>query len=187
MTASKATPAAPSADVALFSLVADLEKSRAAYKDLAAERDSKLAELPPEAGWRWGPAFVGFKGLHNSAMERFDYLSRGPGCIGPERKAFDALWAHLSAFYEAKIAEVKRLCDEAGIDDFERRMDRISDESCGLISRICHMKPETLTGAIVLLREAGKYDDPDPDADADTVARVSALATLERLADGGRL
>ncbi len=180
---SESKPRAPSADAALFALVADLEKSRAAYKDLAAERDKKLAELPPEADWQWGPAFVDFKGIYNSAMERFDDLSRGPGCIGPERKAFDALWAHLSAFYETKVAEVKRLCDEAGIDEFDRRMDRISDESCDLIGRICHMKPETLAGAIVLLREAGKYDDPD--ADADTVARVSALATLERLANGG--
>ena len=174
---SESKPRAPSADAALFALVADLEKSRAAYKDLAAERDRKLTELPPEAGWSWRPAFVDFESLHNSAMERFDDLSRGLGCIGPERKAFDALWAHLSAFYGAKVAEGKRLCDEAGIDDFDNRLQQISDESCDLISQICQTKPETLAGAIVLLREAGK-DDPDPDADADTMARASALATL---------
>lgn len=42
-------------------------------------------------------------------MEHLDSLIQGPGPIETERKAFEALWAHLSAFYESRTAEADRL------------------------------------------------------------------------------
>ena len=118
-------------------------------------------------------------------MERFDALSEGPGDVSSERQAFDALWAHLSTFYEAKAGERERLRDEAGIPELESRIQEALDRHCDIGSKICHMQPVTLEGAIVLLREAASTDSPDDDC-IDTVARRSALAALERLAEGGR-
>ena len=183
MTAAEATQAAPTADAALFALVADLEKARAAYKILGAEWDAKHAAFPPETNWRWRPAFGHFKAAYADGMRQYESYGRGPGVADDEREAFEALWAHLSAFYETKSAEAKRLRDKAGMDELEARMQTATDKCCDIISQICHTKPETLAGAIVLLREAVVADDPD--ADDDTMARASALATLDRLAGGG--
>ena len=73
----------------------------------------------------------------------------------------------------------------AGIPELERQMQEALDRHCDIGSKICRMQPVTFEGALVLLREAASTDSPDDDC-IDTVARRSALAALERLAEGGR-
>ena len=179
----KSVPETPTADAELFALVARQDEIRAEQKVLDAEYDRKLAGLPPEAAWLWGPAFLPFEKAHRAAMERFDTLSQRGSRHEPERKVYDVLWAHLSTFYEAKAAETERLRNEAGISELDRRMQDATDRYCKIASEICHMRPITLEGAIVLLREAASTESPDGGYD-DAVARRSALATLERLAGG---
>ena len=173
----------PGPDAELFALVAKQDEITAEQEALKAECDQKLADLPPEADWLWQPAFVPFRDAHRSMTKRLDALSKGPGCVDPERKVFDVLWAHLFTFYEAKVAETERLRNEAGVSELDRRMQDASDRYCEIASEICHMRPVTLEGAIVLLREAASTESPDGGYD-DAVARQSALAALERLAGG---